>query len=70
MELLKVLRNLIESQPLFEELEVVEILQSFSRGNFGIIFNDQDVKKFGGTQDLQKLSLEILKSDKILHNSK
>jgi hypothetical protein len=70
VELLKVLRNLIVSQPLFKELEIIEILQDFSRGSFGIIFSDQDVKKFGGAQNLKKLSLEILKSDKILHNSK
>jgi len=70
VELLKFLNDLIAKNSLFKDLGIIEILQNFSRGSFGIIVSDQDVKKFGGEQNLKKLSLEILKSDKILHNSK
>ncbi len=69
VKLLKHLSNLIANNPIFNELELTEILQSFSRGSFGTIFSDAEVKKFGGAENLKNLSLEILNSDKILHNN-
>lgn len=69
VELLKFLNDLIAKNPLFQEIGIVEILQNFSRGSFGMIVSDKEIEKFGGEKNLQKLSLEILKSDKILHNN-
>ncbi len=69
IKLLQYLSNLIATIPIFNELEIIEILQSFSRGSFGTIFSDDDVEEFGGAEHLKELSSEILKLEEILHKN-
>jgi len=59
-ELVEYLRQLIASKDLFAELEIVEILQSFERGIFWIVFSEKEIQKFGGVENLKDLSAKIL----------
>ena len=59
-ELVEYLRQLVASKDLFSELEIVEILQSFERGIFWIVFSEKEIQKFGGAENLKDLSAKIL----------